>query len=60
MLAAGHTLEVKISGSQTDVGGNYNTVESVTVYDAEGNDVTWNYLIEAKEGWLRVDGNVEE
>ena len=52
-LLEGHTLQVSVLGSQTDVGESPNTV-SVTVLDAVGADVTGDYIIESVPGTLRV------
>ena len=53
-LAPGHSLEVMISGTITEVGEVPNTVDSVRVLDSFGVDVTSNYQITIKEGILRI------
>ncbi|MBQ8230265.1 MAG: transglutaminase domain-containing protein [Clostridia bacterium] len=54
----GHTIEVLIVGSQTNVGQSANTVEDVIFKDADGNDITnevkSNYLITNIDGTLTV------
>lgn len=49
-----HTIAVYIKGSQTNVGQSANTVEEVVITDADGNDVTSNYLITNIDGTLTV------
>ena len=53
-LIAGHTLEVVVNGSQTEIGISDNTVASVAVYDAYGKNVTGNYDISFQLGSLVV------
>lgn len=36
---------LKVSGTQTEIGTSYSTIESITVYDAEGNDVTREFIL---------------
>lgn len=50
----GHTIEVVISGSQTNIGQSANTVEEVVITDTDGNTVTSNYLITYIDGTLTV------
>lgn len=45
---------VKISGSQSVIGRSENVVESVVIYDADGNDVTSNYSVKCVSGTLTV------
>ncbi|MCQ2409008.1 MAG: hypothetical protein MJ068_00530 [Clostridia bacterium] len=52
-LISEHSLNVVITGSQTDAGTSSNTIESVTVSDGD-EDVTDNYDIETTEGALEV------
>lgn len=56
-LVTGHRAEVKITGSITDAGETFNTIQSVTVYDYNGNDVTLNYRITLREEMLKVMGD---
>ena len=58
-LVTGHRAEVKITGSITEAGETFNTIESVTVYDYNGNDVTLNYRITLREEMLKVLGESE-
>lgn len=53
-LVAGHTLEVDIEGSITEVGEVENLINSVTIRDKHGDDVTRNYKITALAGTLAV------
>ena len=53
-LPTGHTLEVVVTGSQTNVGRSKNKVTSVVVRDALGNDVSKNFTIETVNGLLTV------
>lgn len=52
-LSKGHTLEVKVTGSQTTVGISQNTAD-VIIRDAGGFDVTDQYQIKVKTGQLEV------
>ena len=58
-LAAGDVAEVTVTGSQTYVGYSSNVVGEVKITDAEGNDVTGNYIIVKKDGTLRVNPPVQ-
>lgn len=56
-LARGHYIkEITIIGSQKDVGDTINEIirSSIVICDAEGNDVTHNYIISTKPGTLEV------
>ena len=53
-LAEGHTLQVKITGSQDGFGMSDNTIESVVIVDQDGNDVTKYYALTLEEGKLIV------
>lgn len=53
-LVSGHTATVTTSGSQTAVGSSNNTISSVVIKDASGNDVTNNYSITKVSGTLTV------
>lgn len=54
-LAAGDVAEVTITGSQTNVGYSSNVVGEVKITDADGNDVTSDYVIVKRDGTLRVN-----
>ncbi|QVK18994.1 hypothetical protein KHQ81_04600 [Mycoplasmatota bacterium] len=54
-LAAGDEITVNITGSITDPGLAANTIESITIVNANGDDVTSNYDIDEIEGSLIVD-----
>ena len=54
-LIKGHSLGFcQTTGSQTELGRSDNIITYVSIYDAEGNDVTSNYEINLKTGKLRV------
>ena len=53
--AEGHTVVVTLRGSQTGIGRCENMVESVVIYDRDGNDVTDGYIVVTVNGTLRVD-----
>ncbi len=53
LLVNGHTAEVVMDGSQTEIGECVNSVASYTIYDGE-RDVTFNYDVTCKDGSLRV------
>ena len=55
----GHTIEVVISGSQTNIGQSANTVQEVVIKDADGNEVTDNYAITCIDGVLTVTEALE-
>jgi uncharacterized protein YnzC (UPF0291/DUF896 family) len=44
--------DLVISGTQTEVGTSYSTIESITVYDADGKDVTAEFIL--GKGTVRV------
>ena len=50
----GHTPEIVVEGSQTNVGYSDNIVTSVVIRDENGSDVTCNYSITLVSGTLRV------
>ena len=54
-LAAGDVAEVTVTGSQTNVGYSSNVVGEVKITDADGNDVTSDYVIVKRDGTLRVN-----
>ncbi len=53
-LVSGHSVEIVFSGSQTLRGESENEVESIKIYDKDGNDVTKNYAIKIIYGTLSV------
>ena len=53
-LISGHTMNVIITGSITDVGKKENTIKSVIIFDSEGNNVTDYYNIALEYGTLTV------
>ncbi|MBQ8432914.1 MAG: hypothetical protein IJX28_08535 [Clostridia bacterium] len=64
-LLEGHSLQVQVSGEQTEVGSSQNGFLVTGIVDANGNDVTQYYDVELKPGTLTVlsdpnaDPNVE-
>lgn len=60
LLASGYTYKVKVGGSQTGVGASRSYIESFTLYDPDGNDVTDRYEIIYEEGELRIGGGTVE
>lgn len=53
-LLEGHTIDVTVSGTLTNVGRSSNKVVSVRIYDENGEEVTRNYSITTKNGRLQV------
>ena len=54
-LVDGHNLySVTVSGTQTAVGSSYNVASAAVIQDAEGNDVTANYVITFADGILTI------
>ncbi|MGN0818827.1 MAG: hypothetical protein ACI4M6_00320, partial [Christensenellaceae bacterium] len=55
-LAAGHTLSATLSGEQTEPGrsASYFEADTAKIVDSYGNDVTFCYEIDAREGVLTV------
>jgi len=53
-LADSHTIDIEVTGSQTNIGRSQNTVRNVTILDENGHDVTSNYSLEIIEGELTV------
>lgn len=53
----GHDMEVKITGTQTEVGQSENFIAEVIVTDGNGKNVTQNYEIITQQGLLTVKGN---
>lgn len=56
-LKEGHTAQVTVSGSRTDVGTSENYI-SATIVDENGADVTDNYTIEYLTGQLTVNPRI--
>ena len=55
-LPSGFTVSADVSGSQTDAGSSDNTIDSYTIYNADGKDVTDQFAnISAKNGILTVN-----
>ena len=54
ILETGHTIEVKITGAQTEPGESANTVSEVIIKDQNGKEVTGNYGVAYKDGTLKV------
>ena len=55
-LPSGFTVSATVSGSQTDAGSSANTIDSYTIYDAVGNDVTDQFPeVTLQSGTLTVD-----
>ncbi len=55
----GHTVEVAVCGTQTEVGESDNEIAEVRITDADGNVVTQNYDIEKFLGTLSVKAKSE-
>ena len=53
-LGEGDKITVRVSGSQTDVGRSENAIAEAVVVNAEGEDVTANYIIRYENGELQV------
>ncbi|MBQ9049159.1 MAG: FecR domain-containing protein [Lachnospiraceae bacterium] len=55
-LPSGFTVSATVSGSQTDAGSSDNTIDSYTIYDVDGNDVTDQFPeVTLQSGTLTVD-----
>ena len=54
LLVPGHTASVEVTGVQEGIGMSSNTIASVVILDAEGNDVTSNYNLLVREGLLAI------
>ena len=55
-LPSGFTVSATVSGRQTDAGSSANTIDSYTIYDADGNDVTDQFPeVTLQSGTLTVD-----
>lgn len=60
LLEEGFTYQVHITGQQLQPGSSQSIIESFTLYDPSGKDVTENYHITYEEGLLEVfNGNIE-
>ena len=53
-LGALYTVQVQISGSQTEIGQSQNTIGEVVILDVLGRDVTGNFEIRRNHGTLKV------
>lgn len=51
----GYTIDVVVSGSQTNIGYSDNVITGVTIKDSFGKDVTLNFSIACVNGQLRVN-----
>ena len=55
-LPSGFTVSATVSGSLTDAGNSANTIDSYTIYDADGSDVTDQFPeVTLQSGTLTVD-----
>ena len=55
-LPSGFTVSATVSGSQTDAGSSANTIDSYTIYDADGRDVTGQFSnVTTESGTLTVN-----
>ena len=55
-LPSGFTVSATVSGSQTDAGSSANTIDSYTIYNADGRDVTGQFPnVTLKNGTLTVN-----
>ncbi len=54
-LPAGYTAEAVVSGEQTNAGSSMSSLSNIIIRDADGNDVTRDFAIDAKDGTLIVD-----
>lgn len=53
-LVAGHSVEITVSGSQTEPGKTTNSLNTVNVYNAQHENVTKNYQVTKQDGLLTV------
>ncbi len=53
-LGALYTVQVSVSGSQTEIGQSQNTVGEVVILDVLGRDVTHNFDVRRNHGTLKV------
>ena len=55
-LPSGFTVSATVSGSQTDAGSSANTIDSYTIYNADGTDVTGQFTnVTLQNGTLTVN-----
>ena len=55
-LPSGFTVSATVSGSQTDAGSSANTIDSYTIYNADGSDVTGQFKnVTLQNGTLTVN-----
>ena len=56
-LAKGHTIQLTVNGSQTDIGSSLNTVDasSIVILDKDGKECTQFYKINLSYGILTVN-----
>ena len=54
LLSLGYSYKAVISGSQLEVGSSASIIESFTIYDPSGQDVTDQFNIKTEEGTLEV------
>ena len=55
-LPSGFTVSATVSGSQTDAGSSANTIDSYTIYNADGSDVTGQFKnVTLQSGTLTVN-----
>ena len=54
-LLSGNKIRATVTGSQSGTGSSKNVVKNVIIKDADGNDVTADYLITTKNGTLTVN-----
>lgn len=54
LLEQGYTYQVTVSGSQTEIGLGESRIESFTLFDPHGNDVTEEYTVHYKPGVLEI------
>ena len=56
-LLEGHSMQIAVSGTQTEVGESENITAEEIILDADGNEVTKNYDITYQYGILTVKGD---
>jgi ribosomal protein L24 len=54
LLEEGYTYDVVVSGSRTEMGDSFSYIESFTLYDKCGNDVTNQFVIITKPGIISI------
>ena len=60
MLLEGHTIEIVVDGSCASVGTVDNTIESIVIRDANGEDVTNCYEITEQLGKLTIEEKIDD